>query len=57
VIRAIEHNRGEIDVAPLPLRAGTMLAGLAPEIAAIVTRKSGGEQISSSVASGQRDKR
>ena len=22
VVRAIEHNRGEIDVAPLPLRAG-----------------------------------
>ncbi len=57
VVRAIEHNRGEIDVAPLPLRTGTMFAGLAPEIAALVARKSGGEQISSSIASSQRAKR
>ncbi len=36
VVRAIERNRGEIDVAPLPLRAGAIFAGVAPELAANV---------------------
>ena len=30
VVKAIEHNRAELDVAPLPLRAGAHLAALAP---------------------------
>ena len=30
VVRAIERNRGEIDVAPVGLRAGAKAAGLAP---------------------------
>ena len=30
VVKAIEHNRAEIDVAPLPLRAGALLASVAP---------------------------
>ena len=34
VVRAIERNRGEIDVAPVSLRAGAMAAGLAPDLAA-----------------------
>ena len=30
VVKAIEHDRAELDVAPLALRAGATLAGLAP---------------------------
>ena len=39
VVPAIERNRAEVDVAPLALRAGAIFAGLAPEIAASVSRR------------------
>jgi uncharacterized protein len=39
VIRAIERDRSEIDVAPIAMRVGTAIAGLAPETAATVQRK------------------
>ncbi len=54
VLDAIERNRGEIDVAPLPLRAGTALAGLAPELAASVARRLGSEQITRTILESQR---
>lgn len=54
---AVRNNRGEVDVAPPSMRAGTKLAQLAPEVAATVTRRLGSEQISSRLAEGQRDKR
>jgi short-subunit dehydrogenase len=57
VVKAIEQDRGEIDVAPLSFRATTMFASLAPELAARVTRKVGGEQIAREMAEGQREKR
>ena len=57
VVTAIERNRGEIDVAPLPLRAGTVLAGLAPELSATLARRLGSEAISRRIGAGQRDKR
>ncbi|TMK99896.1 MAG: SDR family NAD(P)-dependent oxidoreductase [Actinobacteria bacterium] len=57
VVTAIERNRGEIDVAPLPLRAGTALAGLAPEISATIARRLGSEALSRRIGAGQRDKR
>jgi short-subunit dehydrogenase len=57
VLRAIEDNKGEVDVAPLGMRAGTKFAGLAPELAARVTRVTGGERISSDLAEGQTPKR
>ena len=57
VVKAIEHNRGELDVAPLPLRAGAMLANLAPELAGSVGRRLGAENISRKMESGQRVKR
>jgi uncharacterized protein len=57
VVRAIERNRAEIDVAPLPLRAGAIFAGLAPELAANVSRRLGSENIAHAVGSTQRDKR
>jgi short-subunit dehydrogenase len=57
VVSAIERNRGEVDVAPLTLRLGTTFSGLAPEIAANVTRKMGGDKLTASLAAGQREKR
>jgi short-subunit dehydrogenase len=56
-VKAIERNRGEIDVAPLPLRASTVFASLAPELAGNVARKLGAEDISRKLEAGQRDKR
>jgi short-subunit dehydrogenase len=57
VLRAIERNRGEVDVAPLGLRAGAKVAGLAPDVAATVQRKLGGRRVSDAMGAGQADKR
>ena len=56
-VKAIERNRGEIDVAPLPLRASTIFANLAPELAGSVARKLGSDEITRQMEAGQRDKR
>jgi short-subunit dehydrogenase len=57
VIRAIESNRAEVDVAPPALRIGATIASVAPELAATVTRLAGGEKVAADLAAGQRDKR
>jgi uncharacterized protein len=57
VVKAIERNRGEIDVAPLPLRLGAAFSGLAPELAATASRKMGAHKIASDLAAGSTDKR
>ncbi len=57
VIRAIERNRAEVDVAPAGLRFGAAFAGVAPQLAANVSRRMGGEKVASSLSVGQRDKR
>jgi uncharacterized protein len=57
VLRAIEGDRGEVDVAPLGLRAGTKVAGLAPDLAASVSRRLGGQRIAEQHVVGQADKR
>jgi hypothetical protein len=57
VLSAIERNRGEIDVAPLPLRAGATLAGFAPELSHAITRRFGGEEIARQMAAAHHDKR
>lgn len=57
VIRAVERNRAEVEVAPLGLRLGAAFAALAPELAAAASRRMGGEQVASDLAAGQRDKR
>jgi short-subunit dehydrogenase len=57
VIEAVEHNRAEIEVAPLGLRLGAAFAGLAPGLAASISRKMGGERVASDLAAGQRNKR
>jgi short-subunit dehydrogenase len=57
VVRAIERNRGEIDVAPVSLRAGAVAAGLAPDLAAAVSRRLGGTGVAEQHVAMQKDKR
>jgi uncharacterized protein len=56
-LRAIEKDRGEVDVAPASLKLGSLLGGVAPETAARFTRKSGGADIAMQFETGQMDKR
>jgi short-subunit dehydrogenase len=57
VVKAIEQNRAELDVAPLPLRAGALLAALAPGPIGAVQRKLGAAGTSEQMARGQASKR
>ncbi len=57
VARAIEEDRGELDVAPLALRFGTKVAGLAPELSAKLARRGGSHRIAGEMALAQRLKR
>jgi uncharacterized protein len=57
VLSAIERNRAEVDVAPLPMRAGATFAGIAPELASKVARRLGAQDIAHAMDIGQRDKR
>jgi short-subunit dehydrogenase len=56
VVRAIEHNRAEVDVAPLSLRLGATFAGAAPELAAAAARRLGSTQVAFDMAEAQRHK-
>jgi short-subunit dehydrogenase len=44
-LKAIERNKAEIDVAPVGLKLGAVLGGFVPDIAAAVSRRSGGDAI------------
>ena len=57
VISAIERNRAEVEVAPLPLRLGTAVASVAPALGAAVTRRLGSDQIAARIVAGQRANR
>ncbi len=57
VLRAIDEDRAELDVAPLPLRVGAAAAGLAPSLAAGVSRRLGSHDIATAVSERQRDLR
>lgn len=57
VVTAIERDRAEVDVAPLPLRAGALLAGLAPGPVGAVQRRLGANDIASEFETRQRPKR
>jgi len=57
VVRAIEHDKAEVDVAPITLRFGAAVTGLAPELAAMVQRKLGASEVAGSMERAQRDKR
>ena len=57
VIRAIEADKAEVDVAPLPMRIGVRLAALMPAVVLAVRRRAGSEKIAADIASRQRNKR
>jgi short-subunit dehydrogenase len=57
VVRGIERDRAEVDVAPVGLRLGAVFGGVAPAAAAAVQRKLGGDKVASQMAAGQREKR
>jgi uncharacterized protein len=52
VVRTIESNRSERTVAPLSLRAGTLAASVAPEVAGRVQRLAGAAEIARQIAEG-----
>lgn len=57
VVRAIEHNRAEVTIAPLGLRVGTNFASIAPELAARVARAAGSDKIARDISATQREMR
>jgi len=57
VVLGIEKNRGEIEVASLPLRLSSTFAGVAPETAGRLARILGSDKLAHQMDSGQREKR
>jgi len=57
VISAIERNRAEVDVAPIPLRVGAAIASVAPALSAAVSQRLGSERIAQRIVAGQRNYR
>jgi short-subunit dehydrogenase len=57
VIRSIERNRAEVDVAPVGLRLGTAFGSIAPGVAERVTRLLGSGRIAAEISESQRDQR
>lgn len=56
VVSAVERNRAEVDVAPLPVRAVAAFGVIAPVTAQRIGGRRGG-RLARNVAAGQRDKR
>lgn len=54
VLSAVEHDRAEVDVAPVGMRLAASFAGVAPELASGVTRRIGGDKIATDLAAAQR---
>jgi short-subunit dehydrogenase len=57
VVRGIERNTAEIDVAPLGMRLGAHITNLAPGPSLAIQRRLGAERIAAGMAEGQRSKR
>jgi short-subunit dehydrogenase len=57
IVRAIERDRAEVDVAPLGLRAGAKLATIAPVFTAAAQKRLGSVRVARTIAEGQREKR
>ena len=57
VVRAVERDRAEIDVAPVSLRLGAAFASVAPGVAATVSRRLGSDRIATDLAAGQAHRR
>jgi hypothetical protein len=56
-VKAIEHDRAEIEVAPVALRAGATLAALAPGPVGAIQRRLGAAATADEIGRGQRNKR
>ena len=57
VVKAIEDNPAEVEVAPLALRAGTLLASIAPGPIGALQRRLGAVKTSDAIGDGQAGKR
>ncbi len=57
VREAIEHDRGELDVAPIAMRVGTKLGELAPALSDRLTMRLGGRKVADDMERGQANKR
>jgi short-subunit dehydrogenase len=57
VIRGIDRNLPEIDVAPRSLSSGARMFGFAPRLVAGINRRLGADPLTEAIAEGQRDKR
>jgi short-subunit dehydrogenase len=57
VVRAIEHDRAEITVAPLSVRIGASLSSVAPAPVMAIQRRMGGARVAADLAAAQRDLR
>jgi short-subunit dehydrogenase len=57
IVRAIERDRAEVDVAPFGVRAGARIGGLAPALSASVQRRLGANKVARAIGAGQRNKR
>jgi uncharacterized protein len=57
VIKGVEKDKAEIDVAPLPLRLGGWLAGPAPNLVAAINRQGGADETAETLAGRQAEKR
>ena len=57
VIKGIEKDKAEIDVAPLPVRFGGWLAGPAPSAVAAINRRGGGDEMADALTERQVEKR
>jgi hypothetical protein len=57
VVRGIEQDRAELEVAPLGLRLGAKAWSVAPTAVGALQRRLGSLKVSGALAAGQRDKR
>jgi short-subunit dehydrogenase len=57
VVRGIERDRAEVDVAPLSQRAGALASTLSPSLSAAVQRRLGAVEVAESFARAQASKR
>ena len=57
VVKGVERNKAELDVAPLTLRVGALIAAVAPGLSARTQRLAGGADISAELARRQAEKR
>ncbi len=57
VVVGIEHDRGELDVAPVGVKLGARFARMAPAVSARVQRRLGSDDVAEAMERGQSNKR